>query len=430
MNDRRDGMLRRAARLVARLTWRHVEVRGAHHLAAPGPALVVANHFGGVADAVLVVLASPRRPRIVAADRLWRIPLLGRVLDAIGAIPIHQRRDGPGGNDAAFASCDAALAEGDLVLIFPEGITREEPSIGPVKTGAARIALSAAARGVEGVRIVPLGIHYEDKAGFRSDVYVEVDEPFAVDGVLAPGADPGDRASVEALTAEVDRRLRRAAPDFRDWPQERALRTAAEVALRDLAPDPRPPVPLDLGFRVADAAARLPETRLTPLVGAGGDYRDLLAAVETTDRAVAAARPGAARLGGRVAREGLLALLLLPYAAAGLVANAVPLALLALIRRVVRAPAVMATILPLAATVLFGLTWTAWLWLAAERGGRHALVVTAILLPALLAALLMEAERLALAGRGLAGLVRARGRDAAGLRAARDSVLLAWRGRR
>ncbi|MFI5043182.1 MAG: 1-acyl-sn-glycerol-3-phosphate acyltransferase, partial [Acidimicrobiales bacterium] len=138
MGDRQDGVLRRVARVVVRLVYRRVDILHADRLSAPGPMLVVANHFGGVADAVLVVLASSRRPRIVAADRIWKVPLVGRVLDAIGAIPIHQRRDGAKGNQDAFASSHRALAEGSQILIFPEGVTSEQPSIAQVRTGAAR----------------------------------------------------------------------------------------------------------------------------------------------------------------------------------------------------------------------------------------------------------------------------------------------------
>ncbi len=40
-----------------------------------GPVAAVSNHFGGLADAVLLVDASPRLPRIVARDVIWKVPI-------------------------------------------------------------------------------------------------------------------------------------------------------------------------------------------------------------------------------------------------------------------------------------------------------------------------------------------------------------------
>ena len=46
-----------------------------------------------------------------------------------------------GGNESAFHECHRALAERDVVAIFPEGTTHDRPRMEPIKTGAARIAL-------------------------------------------------------------------------------------------------------------------------------------------------------------------------------------------------------------------------------------------------------------------------------------------------
>ncbi len=67
-----------------------------------------------------------------------------------------------------FASAYASRAHGDMILIFPEGVTQDVPHMAEAKTGAARIALGAKASGTNSVRIVPIGVHYENKAVFRS----------------------------------------------------------------------------------------------------------------------------------------------------------------------------------------------------------------------------------------------------------------------
>ena len=152
---------------------------------------------------MLLIDASPRMPRVIARDLIWKVPVVGQLANALGMIPVHRAADGAGtSNDQAFASAYEALGHGDLVLIFPEGVTQDVPYMAEVHTGAARIALGARHSGVAGIRIVPIGLHYENKAGFRSRALVNVGEPIDVDawadtraGDVADGAD--DRAAVD-----------------------------------------------------------------------------------------------------------------------------------------------------------------------------------------------------------------------------------------
>ena len=158
----------------------------------------------------------------------------------IGAIPVHKPEDhnSPTSNDEMFASCYGALDDAGNILIFPEGVTRNEPSIATVKTGAARIAIGARAHGVAGIQIVPLGIHYEDKAALRSRVFINVGVPLDLDELIAEQTPAGtevaasNRAAVDALTDDIDVALRRAAPDFKDWSEAGRLATGASIALR------------------------------------------------------------------------------------------------------------------------------------------------------------------------------------------------------
>lgn len=180
---RRGGIPRRLVRGLARLVYRDIDVRRPASAFAQGPVLAVANHFGGLSDGVLLIDASPRMPRVIARDLIWKVPVVGRLATAVGMIPVHRAADGAGtGNDEAFASAYEALGHGDLVLIFPEGVTQDVPYMAEVHTGAARIALGARHSGVSRIQIVPIGLHYENKAGFRSRALVNVGQPIDLDG--------------------------------------------------------------------------------------------------------------------------------------------------------------------------------------------------------------------------------------------------------
>ena len=316
------------------LTWREVAA-GDLAPTESGPVLLVSNHFGGAADAIVLMSVLPRRPRILADDTIWRYPVARQVMEWLGAIPVHRGRSRTGGeahsgadNTDMFASSHEALAEGESVLIFPEGITREEPSIGEVKSGAARIALGALTAGVEGLRIVPVGIHYDDKAAFRSSVYVRRGEPIDLDALVAeagldPSADPEiltDRQSVEELTRMIEDRLRASAPNYDDWRQARSLQSASEAFLRALAPDRS--VPIGLRDRLASWLAAHDES--DQVEDAATRYRSELERNGLDD---AWAVEGEGGLRWRNVAKVLTWVLMLPYRLLGLVAQSEPVAL-------------------------------------------------------------------------------------------------------
>jgi 1-acyl-sn-glycerol-3-phosphate acyltransferase len=117
---------------------------GREHIPATGGALVVANHVSHL-DPVfssLMVHRAGRVPRFLAKHSLWATPVLGRVLRGTAQIPVY--RDTADAQESLRAGT-AALKEGKVVLIYPEGTITRDPDRWPMhsRTGVARLALSA-----------------------------------------------------------------------------------------------------------------------------------------------------------------------------------------------------------------------------------------------------------------------------------------------
>jgi hypothetical protein len=270
------------------------------------------------------------------------------------------------------------------------------PHMAQVRTGAARIALGARQAGVAGIRVLPLGVHYEDKAGFRTRALVDPGEPIDLDTWVArrPGGVHGgadDRDAVQALTAQIDRALRRAAPDFPDWDAVRALHQAAEVVLEDV--DPVPAAQLRYGDVELLAARlnRLPEPTRLRVVDAGTEYRSALRAARTSDRAVASAQTPLPR-SWRWLRDLLLLALLLPFAVAGLVVAMLPVLLVSLATRLPVAPAVRATLVPAIALLTFVGEWLSLAWVTGRSAGWSLGLAMLLLFPFFVGALFLAAE--------------------------------------
>jgi 1-acyl-sn-glycerol-3-phosphate acyltransferase len=116
---------------------------GNGQLGAPGGALVVANHISHidpVFDTVYVRKAG-RLPHVLAKSSLWKIPVLRPILNATGQIPVDR---GGGAGSAALDAARKALADGKVVVIYPEGTVSREPDHWPMRPrpGVAILALS------------------------------------------------------------------------------------------------------------------------------------------------------------------------------------------------------------------------------------------------------------------------------------------------
>jgi len=104
-----------AARALYR-SWFRVRMRGLEHVPAAGPALVVANHSGVLPfDAFMLQVGildehpAARNLRLLGADLVYTLPLLGRLARASGHVP------------ASPEEAERLLAAGELVGVFPEG---------------------------------------------------------------------------------------------------------------------------------------------------------------------------------------------------------------------------------------------------------------------------------------------------------------------
>ena len=397
--SRRERVLKNIANLVVRLVYRSVEVRQQAAETSSGPQLTVSNHFGGFADALIQAYALDRVPRFIARDVIWRYPVAKQVMDFARAIPTHKPEDkGPAGNDQMFSSTYEALEEGDLVMIFPEGVTVDDPSMARIKTGAARIALGARASGVEGIQIIPSGIHYDEKSALRSKVWVNVGLPLDLDAEIERYAPPGtpqdasNHEAVRALTADIEERLRRSAPNYTDWQEERTLSDAASIALRTV-PGATPEVDYGDESDLANLlSGRSPEAKAAITV-AVDQYTADLDAAGVNDRQMVTSFDSRRSFLGRITWNLMVGLVLLPFAPAGLVINFIPFVLLWLLGRVKLDPAVAATVKPGAAILLFSITWGAAGWAGWTWSGMEGVAAMLLVMPLYLYALFALVER-------------------------------------
>ncbi len=113
-----------------------------------GAAIVVANHISGL-DPLLLLAMSPRRLRfLIAAEEYERFGFTW-FYRRVGCIPVDRQ----GRPEVAFRRALRALAEGEVIALFPQGrIQHPSETMTRLKSGAVRLAY------LSGTPITPLHI--------------------------------------------------------------------------------------------------------------------------------------------------------------------------------------------------------------------------------------------------------------------------------
>jgi len=358
-----DRFVAAVARLVTRGLFRSVEVVGFDELARDAPRLIVANHFNGFVDPVVIAGSLGRLPRFIAKATLWKTPGVGLLLGAAGVLPVKRQVDGGGDNQGTFAAVVAELHRGETVAIFPEGTTHDNPHMSPVRTGAARLALDAAHDGVADLEVVPVGVTFEDKVALRTRVVIRAGRP--IDPAAARYRDEAgtprgsaDHAAVHELTEEIRVGLAEVSPDFANLLDAVEMRRAASVALRSADLRPLAEVSLADQEALAKALDRLPADRRDPIATAAAEYDLVRSAVRISDDYLEP--PASARvLLTRLAVTAMLVVVLAPIALMGVAVNLIPTLLVMAAGLLARAPVSKGTNRILVGLVAFPLMWFA-----------------------------------------------------------------------
>ena len=129
-----------------------VEVKGIEeNVPDEGAVLIVCNHVSYM-DALILGGAIPRPTRFVMYYKIFQIPVASWFFKTARAIPIAGAKEDPETMQKAFDEVDRALAEGEIVGIFPEGKLTTDGEIAEFKAGVEKILARRA------VPVVPIAL--------------------------------------------------------------------------------------------------------------------------------------------------------------------------------------------------------------------------------------------------------------------------------
>ena len=148
----KEGWFSRTARSFLRCLvqgYFSIEVDGAERIPKESGVIIASNH-PSVLDGVLLLALSPRPVRFLVAEDFYNHPLLNPLFKAFGCIEVYRTKTH---NGDALRAAIAALKQGAVVGIFPEGTTHFGGTVPTIKQGVALLALRT------GAPVICLAIH-------------------------------------------------------------------------------------------------------------------------------------------------------------------------------------------------------------------------------------------------------------------------------
>ncbi|GAA6059126.1 hypothetical protein JCM10212_003873 [Sporobolomyces blumeae] len=266
-------LIRWLFRFVLGVFYSNVVVEGEQHIPRDGvPTMLCANHSNSLTDALLLVTTVPPSQRsllrLTAKDtQFGRGTFSSFLIENAGTLPIKRPKDHNGhkvDNSVVFEQLIKALEDkGDMICMFPEGLSRYSSEMAPLKQGVSRIISDTLTRRVQAgdrafkLAVQTVSISYPQRNSFRSDVLVSYHPPIYVSAESHPdlvmkssGTPPppppssserrepssnvepqrtAHESAVRSLTTTIGRTIRSGILDAPSWSHLRAANTARRL---------------------------------------------------------------------------------------------------------------------------------------------------------------------------------------------------------
>lgn len=231
------------------------------------PVILIANHAASFLDAMLLAVLMKRPVHFFARSDIFRKPMANRILRTFRMIPIYNVEHGKSDlvrNEETFAEGEQVLNDREILLIFPEGISRVERIMLPLKKGTARVALQTEAKQDFnlGLKVIPVGINYS-RHRFRADVLISAGTPTLVSDYASVYRDNPAKA-ITRLTRELEEKFSRTIFFVRQPARTQLIDRLLELyradAFRPMDALRGTPV-LELEKRVCDTVSEMDEDR-------------------------------------------------------------------------------------------------------------------------------------------------------------------------
>jgi|GEM_PF-1188704 len=148
------------------------------------PTIVVGNHQNAMIDPILCCTVFNEQLHWLTRSDIFKPGIVNTLLRNFNMLPVYRDRDNVGDmrdrNEEIFQECYRRLNNGSWVCLFPEGTHQgRKRLLLPLKKGVGRLIIGTfeANSNLEKIRIVPVGLEYEETYNKDGNILVRIGEP-------------------------------------------------------------------------------------------------------------------------------------------------------------------------------------------------------------------------------------------------------------
>ncbi len=140
--------------------------------------MIAANHPNSFLDAVILATLFKKPIYSLARGDAFANNFYAKILISLKMLPVYRISEGAENleeNYKTFSACIDIFKKNGIVLIFSEGLCKNEWHFRPLKKGTARLAITAWQQGIP-LKVLPLGINYSSFKLFGKNVILNFGE--------------------------------------------------------------------------------------------------------------------------------------------------------------------------------------------------------------------------------------------------------------
>jgi len=162
-----------------------IKITGKENIPWNTPIVFAPNHQNAFMDALVLSYATKKQTSFLVRADIFKKKTAAKLLNKLKMMPVYRQRDGMdtiAKNEAIFNMCHEMLEKDNNIIIFPEGRHGHTRTLKQAKKGVSRMTIGAELKHDFnfGVKIVPVGIYYDDRYKFGQKLLINFGQPIDV----------------------------------------------------------------------------------------------------------------------------------------------------------------------------------------------------------------------------------------------------------
>lgn len=172
------------------------------------PKIFASNHPAGFYESLILATLLKRPVIFLVRSDYVNINGLKWLFKILKLHPIYRQTEGLKNvrkNKQVFSYLNDKLKLDAQICIYPEGTTKFQYFLMPIKKGISRLAIGALKDGVKNLELVPIAFNFTEPAQFRSYLTIFSEEPLKLDNTKY--SDENDLNNLKDLTSEIKNKM-------------------------------------------------------------------------------------------------------------------------------------------------------------------------------------------------------------------------------